>query len=148
VAACKDLARLERDFRHIKADDLDLRPIWHRLEDRVKAHVLICTLACYLTWHLRRAWAPLTYTDEHPPARGNPVAPPPRPAAPAAKASRKTGPGKQPIRGFRDLIDHLATLTRDTITVGGQPVAKLANPTPGQRRAFDLIGAPIPLTLT
>ncbi len=53
MAAYKDLARLERDFRHLKADDLDLRPIWHRLEDRVRGHVLICMLACYLTWHLR-----------------------------------------------------------------------------------------------
>ena len=148
VAAYKDLANLERDFRHLKADDLDLRPIWHRLEDRVKAHVLICTLACYLVWHLRRAWAPLTYTDEHRPARGNPVAPARRSPSAAAKAAVKTGPGKQPIRGFRDLIDHLATLTRDTIVVGGQPVSKLAAPTPTQRRAFDLIGAPIPHTLT
>ena len=148
VAAYKDLANLERDFRHIKAEDLDLRPIWHRLEDRVRGHVLICTLACYLSWHLRRAWAPLTYTDEHRPARANPVAPARRSPSAAAKAASKTGPGKQPIRGFRDLIDHLATLTRDTITVGGQPVAKLATPTPTQRRAFDLIGAPIPLTLT
>jgi hypothetical protein len=148
VAAYKDLANLERDFRHIKAEDLDLRPIWHRLEDRVRAHVLICMLACYLTWHLRQAWAPLTFTDEHPPARGNPVAPARRSPSASAKAAVKTGPGKQPIRGFRDLIDHLATLTRDTITVGGQPVDKLAAPTPTQRRAFDLIGAPIPLTLT
>jgi Transposase DDE domain len=148
VAAYKDLASLERDFRHLKADDLDLRPIWHRLEDRVRGHVLICMLACYLTWHLRQAWAPLTYTDEHRPARSNPVAPARRSPSAAAKAASKTGPGKQPIRGFRDLIDHLATLTRDTITVGGQPVDKLANPTPTQRRAFDLIGAPIPHTLT
>jgi hypothetical protein len=148
VAAYKDLANLERDFRHIKAEDLDLRPIWHRLEDRVRAHVLICMLACYLVWHLRQAWAPLTFTDEHRPARGNPVAPARRSPPAAAKAACKTGPGKQPIRGFRDLIDHLATLTRDTITVGGQPVSKLAAPTPTQRRAFDLIGAPIPHTLT
>jgi hypothetical protein len=148
VAAYKDLARLERDFRHIKAEDLDLRPIWHRIEDRVKAHVLICMLACYLTWHLRQAWAPLTFTDEHPPARSNPVAPARRSPSASAKAAFKTGPGKQPIRGFRDLIDHLATLTRDTIVVGGQPVGKLAAPTPTQRRAFDLIGASIPLTLT
>ncbi len=148
VAAYKDLANLERDFRHIKAEDLDLRPIWHRLEDRVKAHVLICMLACYLTWHLRQAWAPLTFTDEHPPARGNPVAPTRRSPSAAAKAAFKTGPGKQPIRSFRDLLGHLATLTRDTITVGSQPVAKLTAPTPTQRRAFDLIGAPIPLTLT
>ncbi len=148
VAAYKDLANLERDFRHIKAEDLDLRPIWHRLEDRVKAHVLICMLACYLTWHLRQAWAPLTFTDEHPPARGNPVAPTRRSPSAAAKAAFKTGPGKQPIRSFRDLLGHLATLTRDTITIGSQPVAKLTAPTPTQRRAFDLIGAPIPLTLT
>ena len=148
VAAYKDLARLERDFRHIKAEDLDLRPIWHRLEDRVRGHVLICMLACYLTWHLRQAWAPLTFTDEHRPARANPVAPARRSLSAAAKAAFKTGPGKQPIRGFRDLIDHLATLTRDTIVVGSQPVDKLANPTPTQRRAFDLIGAPIPHTLT
>ena len=148
VAACKDLANLERDFRHIKAEDLDLRPIYHRLEDRVRAHVLICMLACYLTWHLRQAWAPLTYTDERPPARANPVAPARRSPAADAKAAGKTGPGNQPIRGFRDLIDHLATLTRDTIVVGGQTVDKLAAPTPTQRRAFDLIGAPISLTLT
>jgi Transposase DDE domain len=148
VAAYKDLANLERDFRHIKAEDLDLRPIYHRLEDRVKAHVLICMLACYLTWHLRQAWAPLTYTDEHPPARANPVAPARRSSSADAKAAFKTGPGQQPIRSFRDLIDHLATLTRDTIVVAGQPVSKLATPTPTQRRAFDLIGAPIPLTLT
>jgi hypothetical protein len=148
VAAYKDLAHLERDFRSIKAVDLDLRPVFHRLEDRVKAHVLICMLACYLTWHLRQAWAPLTFTDEHPPTRANPVTPARRSPAAAAKASRKTGPGNQPVRSFRDLIDHLSTLTRDTIRVGGQPVDKLAAPTPAQRRAFDLIGAPVPLTLT
>jgi len=148
VAAYKDLANLERDFRHIKAEDLDLRPIWHRLEDWVRGHVLICMLACYLTWHLRQAWAQLTYTDEHPPARANPVAPARRSPSADAKAAVKTGPGKQPIRGFRDLIDHLATLTRHTIVVSGQPVDKLTAPTPTQRRAFDLISAPIPLTLT
>jgi hypothetical protein len=147
VAAYKGLAALERDFRSIKADDLDLRPIWHRLEDRVKAHVLICMLACYLTWHLRRAWAPLTYADEHPPARHNPVAPARRSRSADAKAARKTGPGNQPLRGFRDLLDHLATLTRDTIRISGQTIDKLTTPTPDQRRAFDLIGAPIPLTL-
>ena len=87
VAAYKNLKYVERDFRHIKSDDLDLRPIWHRLEERVKAHVLICTLACYLTWHLRKAWAPLTFTDEHPPQPGNPVAPARRSPAAQAKAS-------------------------------------------------------------
>ena len=74
VESYKNLANVERDFRIIKTDDLDLRPIHHRLEDRVKAHVLICLLACYLIWHLRKAWAPMTFTDEHPPQRDNPVA--------------------------------------------------------------------------
>jgi hypothetical protein len=147
VAAYKALSNLERDFRWIKADDLDLRPIWHRLQDRVKAHVLICTLACYLTWHLRQAWAPLTYTDEHPPARANPVAPARRSPSADAKAARKTGPGKQPIRSFRDIIDHLATLTRNDLRYGQVIIPALAEPTPDQRRAFDLIGAAIPLTL-
>ena len=79
VAAYKNLKYVERDFRHIKSDDLDLRPVFHRLEERVRAHVLICMLACYLTWHLRRAWTPLTFTDENPPAPATPL---PRPAAP------------------------------------------------------------------
>src|SRR6266513_799388 len=82
-AAFKDLSAVEQDFK-ISKGDLDLRPIWHRLEDRVKAHVLICMLACYLSWHLRRAWAPLTFTDEDPPAPDNPVAPAHR--SPAAQA--------------------------------------------------------------
>jgi len=148
VTAYKSLSRLERDFRSIKADDLDLRPIFHRLEDRVRAHVLICTLACYLTWHLRQAWAPLTYTDEHPPQRGNPVAAARRSPSADAKAARKTGPGRQPIRGFRDLLDHLATLTRNDLRYGQATILALAEPTPTQRRAFDLIGVPIPLTLS
>ena len=67
IIGYKNLAHIERDFRIIKVDDLDLRPIHHRLDDRVKAHVLICLLACYLVWHLRQAWAPMTFTDEHPP---------------------------------------------------------------------------------
>ena len=148
VAAYKDLASLERDFRHIKADDLDLRPIFHRLEDRVRAHVLICMLACYLTWHLRRAWAPLTFTDEHPPQRSNPVAPARRSPAAAAKAARKTGPGEQPIRSFRDIISHLGTLTRNDLRYGQAIIPALAEPTPDQRRAFELLGVPIPLTIT
>ena len=148
VAAYKDLANLERDFRHIKAEDLDLRPIWHRLEGRVKAHVLICMLACYLTWHLRKAWAPLTFTDEHPPQRSNPVTPARRSAAATAKAARKTGPGRQPVRSFRDIIDHLGTLTRNDLRYGHATVPTLAEPTPDQRRAFNLLDTPIPLTIT
>jgi Transposase DDE domain len=147
VAAYKSLAFVERDFRHIKADDLDLRPIWHRLQDRVRGHVLVCMLACYLAWHLRKAWAPLTFTDEHPPVRADPVAPARRSPAAQAKAARKTDASGQRTRNFRDLLDHLGTLTRDTITIGGQTVDKITAPTPTQRRAFELLQTPIPLTL-
>ena len=148
VESYKNLANIERDFRIIKADDLDLRPIHHRLEDRVKAHVLICLLACYLVWHLRKAWAPMTFTDEHPPQRDNPVAAAQRSAAADAKAARKHDPAGNPLRSFRGLLDHLATLTRNQIRFPGADtdIPILAEPTPDQRRAFQLIDTPIPLT--
>jgi hypothetical protein len=149
VTGYKNLANIERDFRIIKSDDLDLRPIHHRLDDRVKAHVLICMLACYLVWHLRKAWAPLTFTDETPPKRDNPVAPAQRSTAAQAKASTKHDADGNPVRGFRDLLDHLATLTRDRIRYHHTAIEidKLTDPTPTQRRAFDLIDSPIPLTI-
>jgi hypothetical protein len=150
VSAYKNLKHVERDFRHIKSDDLDLRPVFHRLEERVKAHVLICMLACYLTWHLRQAWAPLTFTDENPPTQENPVAPARRSAAAQAKASSQHDPAGRPYRSFRGLLDHLATLTRNQVRFAGASadVPMLTEPTTAQRQAFDLIGAPIPLTLT
>ncbi len=149
ITAYKNLKYVERDFRSIKSDDLDLRPVFHRLEERVKAHVLICMLACYLTWHLRRAWAPLTFTDEHPPAPGNPVAPARRSAAAQAKASHQHDPAGQPCRSFRGLLEHLATLPRNQVRFTGATadVPMLTEPTSTQREAFDLIGVPIPLTL-
>jgi Transposase DDE domain len=148
VTAYKNLSRVERDFRSIKADDLDLRPIHHWLEDRVRSHVLICMLAAYLTWHLRKTLAPLTYTDEQPPQQASPVAPARRSAHAAAKAAAHASPDGQILRSFRGLLDHLATLTRATITIGGTSFEKISDPTPVQRRAFDLIKTPIPLALT
>jgi len=150
VSAYKNLKYVERDFRSIKADDLDLRPVFHRLTRRVKAHVLICMLAAYLTWHLRRAWAPLTYTDEDPPQQDNPVAPARRSAAADAKAARKHDQDGRTYRSFRGLLEHLATLTRNQVRFAGTPatVPVLAEPTSEQRQAFDLIGVPIPLALT
>jgi hypothetical protein len=115
VAAYNNLARVERDFRILKADDLGVRPIWHRLEERVKAHALICMLACYLTWHLRRAWTELTFTDEHPPEHANPVAPAQRSPGAQAKASGQHDPAGQPYRSFGGLLEHLATLTRNQV---------------------------------
>jgi len=149
VTAYKNLKYVERDFRSIKADDLDLRPVFHRLEERVRAHVLICMLACYLTWHLRKAWAPLTFTDENPPAPASPVAPARRSAAAQAKASRQRDTAGRPYRSFRGLLEHLATLARNQVRFTGTAVTVpvLTEPTSAQQEAFDLIGTPIPLTL-
>jgi hypothetical protein len=149
VTSYKNLKYVERDFRHIKADDLDLRPVFHRLEERVKAHVLICMLGCYLTWHLRRAWAPLTFTDENPPTPADPALPATRSTRAAAKASRQHDEYGRPYRSFRGLLDHLGTLTRNQVRFAGTRAAVpiLAEPTSTQREAFDLIGAPIPVAL-
>jgi hypothetical protein len=149
VTAYKNLKHVERDFRHIKADDLDLRPVFHRLGNRVRGHVLICMLAAYLTWHLRQAWAPLTYTDEEPPAQDNPVKPSRRSASAQAKARRQHDEHGRPYLSYQGLLDHLGTLTRNQLRFAGTSAAipVLAEPTSRQKQAFDLIGAAIPLTL-
>jgi len=149
VTAYKNLKYVERDFRHIKSDDLDLRPVFHRLEKRVRGHVLICMLAAYLTWHLRQAWAPLTYTDEEPPAPADPVAPAERSASAEAKARRQHDEHGRPYLSYQGLLDHLATLARNELRFHGTPatVPVLTDPTSRQQEAFDLIGAAIPLTL-
>jgi hypothetical protein len=149
VKAYKDLAGIERDFRSIKTDDLQVRPIHHRLEDRVKAHLLICMLARYLIWHLRKAWAPLTFTDENPPVRDNPVAPARRSTGADAKAANKCDADGNPLHSFQGLLKHLATLTRNKIRYHhtSTEIDTLTEPTPTQRRAFDLIETTIPLTI-
>jgi hypothetical protein len=149
VTAYKNLKYVERDFRHIKSDDLDLRPVFHRLEKRVKGHVLICMLAAYLTWHLRQAWAPLTYTDEEPPEQASPVTPAQRSASAQAKASRQHDENGRPYLSYQGLLSHLATLTRNDLRFPGAPatVPVLTQPTSRQQEAFDLIGAAIPLPL-
>jgi len=146
ITAYKNLAYVERDFRVIKVDDLDLRPIFHYLSERVRSHVFLCMLAAYLTWHLRDILAPLTYTDEHIPHRADPVTPAQRSPSAAAKDANKKTPDGLPVRSFRDLLEHLTTLNRETINFAGQRIEKITNPTPTQRRVFELIGAPIPLT--
>src|SRR5450631_2795775 len=73
VRSYKELAKVERAFRTMKSDDLEIRPIHHRLEDRVRAHVFLCMLAYYLEWHLRKAWAPLLFADENPQVPEDPV---------------------------------------------------------------------------
>jgi len=147
VIGYKNLANVERDFRIIKVDDLDLRPIHHHLDDRVKAHVLICMLACYLVWHLRHAWAPMTFTDENPPQRDNPVAPAKRSTHANTKASTQRDEHGNPLRSFRGLLDHLATLTRNQVCYHGTSteIPMLTEATPDQRRAFQLLDTAIPL---
>src|SRR5450631_1695605 len=151
VATYKSLARVERDFRSLKAIDLDLRPIHHYTETRVRAHVFICMLASYLTWHLRQTWAPLTFTDENRPEAADPVAPAQRSPGADHKAATKTTTDDLTATSFTALLDHLGCLPpadllyRDNDT--GPTVTTLAEPTATQRRAFELLGVPIPLTL-
>jgi hypothetical protein len=148
VTAYKALSNVERGFRSLKTVDLDLRPVRHYTETRVRAHVLLCLLAEYLIWHLRRAWAPLTYTDEDPPQRDNPVAAAIRSAAARRKDATGATTDGHPALTFHDLLDHLGTLTRNTLTLpGGATLDLLATPTPTQRRAFELINSPVPAAL-
>src|ERR1700757_1112319 len=96
----------------------------------------------------RKAGAPMTFTDEHPPHRDNPVAPAHRSAGAEAKASAQHDSQGNPLRSFRGLLDHLATLTRNQVRYHhtNTEIPMLTHPTPDQRRAFTLIGAPIALT--
>jgi hypothetical protein len=150
ISAYKNLAHVERDFRSLKTIDIDLRPIHHHLPDRVRAHVLICMLAAYLTWHLRRTLKPLTFTDENPTTRTDPVAPAQRSPQAQHKATHKTTTDGHPVRSYQSLLTHLSTLARNDICYGttGPTIATLTTPTDLQRRIFNHLGAPIPLTLT
>ena len=149
VDTYKNLSRVERDFRSLKSIDLDLRPIHHHTEARVKAHVFICMLAAYLTWHLREAWKPLTFTDEHRPTsdeRDSPVAPAKRSESADQKAASKTTGDQLPAMSFTNLLAHLGTLTRNQIQLTDQnDFDLLAEPTDIQRRAFELLNTKIPL---
>ena len=117
VSVFRDIANVERGFRHVKVDDLSLRPIPHCLEAGVHAHMFICMLAPYLVWHLCEVLAPLTFTDEHPPTRDNPVTPAIRSASASKKAAAKRNGADEEVRGFCELLDHFATLTRNTVAV-------------------------------
>jgi DDE family transposase len=140
VRAYKGLEEVERAFGTFKGPELKIRPIHHRLEDRVRAHVLLCMLAYYLTWHLRAAWAPLLFKDEQPPTNSDPVAKADRSPAAKRKAQTKRTTTGDPCHSYRSLIAELATLTRNTIRLPGAPATfdKLTEPTPLQARALDL----------
>lgn len=149
VRAYKSLAQVERAFRCIKTVDLELRPVFHWTAPRVRAHVLLCMLAYYLEWHMRKPLAPMLF-DDHDRAvaeagRVSPVAKAKVSKAAYRKASTQcvdAGDGDvQPVHSFRTLLDDLATLTRNTVCFGGDKVLIVhATPTPVQRRAFSLLG--------
>jgi transposase len=143
VRAYKGLEEVERAFGTFKGPELEIRPIHHRLEDRVRAHVFLCTLAYYLTWHLREAWAPLLFKDEQPPLAPDPVAKATRSPAAQRKAQTKRTATGEPCHSYRSLIAELATLTRNTIRLPGAQATfdKLAEPTPLQTRALELAAA-------
>ena len=148
VRIYKNLKHVERDFKTIKIDDPGLRPIRHYLTGRVEAHLLICMLAAYLTWHLRKAFAPLTFTDQDIPEPANPVVPARRSPQAAAKDAGKQAADGLTLYRYRDLLSHLATLTRQVINFNGQQIEKITCPTPVQARVFDLLGTPVPVRLT
>jgi transposase len=142
VRSYKQLAEVERAFRTLKSVDLEIRPINHRLEQRVRAHVFLCMLAYYLEWHLHRTWAELTFEDEQPSLAGDPVAKAERSAEAKRKARQKKTAAGEPCHSFRTLLGELALIARTTNRITGTEATflKLAKPNPIQRRALELVG--------
>lgn len=149
VRAYKSLASVERAFRSMKTVDLELRPVFHWTAPRVRAHVLLCMLAYYLEWHMRRRLAPMLFDDHDTLARdaqrSSPVAKAkPSPAASDKAASKQTDPAHGeplPVHSFRTLLADLATLTRNLVQLAAdRKDIVLAVPTKLQRRALLLLG--------
>jgi hypothetical protein len=140
VRAYKNLEQAETAFGSIKGPDLQIRPIHHHLEDRVKAHVLICMLAYYLTWHLKAAWKPLLFTDEDRPVSPDPVAKAVRSTTAQQKAQTKRTSTGHPAHSYRTLLTELATQTRNTTRLHSSTSTfeKLTQPTALQAEALDL----------
>ena len=140
VRAYKNLEQAERAFGSLKGPELQIRPIHHHLEDRVRAHVLICMLAYYLTWHLKAAWKPLLFTDENRPVSPDPVAKAVRSPAAQQKAQTKRTTTGAPAHSYQTLLAELATQTRNTTRLAGSASTfeKLTQPTALQAEALDL----------
>ena len=146
VSSYKALAQVERAFRAFNTD-LDIRPIRHRTEDRVRAHVLLRMLSYYLSWHLQARLAPLLFTDDDKPAasaaRTSPVAPAARSPRALAKAATKQTPGDLPVHSFATLLADLGTICLNTITPTDPALPGfrlVTTPTALQRQAFELLG--------
>lgn len=140
VRAYKNLEQAERAFGSLKGPELQIRPIHHHLQDRVRAHVLICMLAYYLTWHLKAAWKPLLFTDEHRPVSPDPVAKAVRSTSAQQKAQTKRTSTGAPAHSYRTLLAELATQTRNTTRLHGSTSTfeKLTQPTALQTQALEL----------
>jgi hypothetical protein len=143
----KQLEQAERAFKTLKGPELQIRPIHHHLEDRVRAHVFLCTLAYYLTWHLKAAWAPLIFKDEYPPTSADPVAKANRSAGAQHKAQTKRTTHDEPCHSYNTLLAELATQARCTTRVpnANATFSTLTEPTPLQARAHHL-AAEAPVT--
>jgi hypothetical protein len=147
VRSYKSLAFVERAFRCIKTVDLQVRPVYHRLADRVRAHVFLCMLAYYLEWHMRQRLAPMLFDDTDKEAaealRASVVAQAQR--SPAAVRKQTTGrtPDGMPVHSFQSLLADLATVARNTITTAitpNYPLTIVTRPTTIQHKAFQLLG--------
>jgi transposase len=147
VRSYKSLARVERAFRCIKTVDLNVRPVYHWLEGRVRAHVFLCMLAYYLEWHMRQCLAPMLFDDadkdEAEALRRSVVAQAQRSKAAVKKQTTGATPDGLPVHSFRTLLADLATMARNTIVTAINPLYPLTvvtRPTPIQQKAFDLLG--------
>ena len=146
VRSYKSLAEVERAFRCLKSIDLKVRPIHHRLADRVRAHIVLCTLAYYVEWHMREAWRALLFADEDQAAKAkrDPVAPAKRSAKAERKAHTHTLSDGTPAHSFRTLLEELSDIVRNTCrTVKGSAQAPtftiVTQANPIQQRALDLL---------
>ncbi len=141
VRSYKALAQAERAFRTLKGPELELRPIHHRLEQRVRAHAFLCLLAYYLEWHLRRAWAELLFDDERPPLPDDPVAKRERSPEAKRKSSTQRTEAGATCHSFRTLIAELALIVRNTNRVRGSQATfdTVTDPNRTQARAIELI---------
>lgn len=143
VGCYKRLSAVERAFRSLKSVDLKIRPIYHHLADRVRAHVFLCMLSYYVEWHMRRALAPMLFDDDDPQAaevaRTSIVTPAQRSPKAKSKYLFKRTEDDMPVHSFQTLLKDLATLTSNEVRVGEQTFQTLATPTPVQQRALQLL---------
>jgi hypothetical protein len=147
VRSYKSLSLVERAFRCIKTVDLHVRPVYHWLEGRVRAHVFLCMLAYYLEWHMRQRLAPMLFDDADPDEaearRRSVVAPAQRSKTAIKKQTTGMTPDRLPVHSLRTLLADLATLARNTIITAinpNYPLTVVTRPTPIQQKAFDLLG--------